>query len=269
MAVNVTLKRKQGGSWVEMHPETILDQISDLSALGRAILDITPEAGVRFVQVNASGSPEEVTLLDATALKAALDAADLVHTHTSDEIFQGGTSLTDVLDAKADLSGGYILASQIPDYLFGGLRFVNTLTTDVAVESLVLEGNSDAERVGSFFAATNTVVLSTSAGHTMQAPGDEGDYIFPVTIEAGDWLVYLGSNNWAVVNNTYAVATSSSQGVVRLSTGTATTRSSLSASTSGLDVMDEKAVRNVMKDVHYASAEPTGLEGDLLFQGSF
>lgn len=276
--VDVKIRRYNSGTntWDVMHPETIVDQLSDASDVGKSLLTLSNPAGLRYFTVDGSGN---VSLIDATALKSSthLNAADKVHEHDTGDILDAqSNTLTTVLAGKADLSGGKILASQIPSYLFGGLKFASTVGANTTLEGLVssLIGSTDEQREGSFIIATADITLTTAAGHTIQAPGDEGDNVLPVDIEAGDWIVYLGSNNWAIKNNTYPVATVNTKGVVKLSAGTATSRSQLSSLTTdrGTRIMDESATRKVIRNLFYDSNTPqsnVSLAGDLWFEGSF
>ena len=123
------------------------------------------------------------------------------------------------------------------------------------------------EQVGLYLImGQDTIVTFTTT--SISGSGDEGEATSGLTLEAGDWLVYAGSNVWNVVNNTYRVASTVQNGVVKISTGTVTDRNSLSATSSGLKVIDEKALRSVLKDIYYGGS-PTGLTGDLWFDGTF
>jgi hypothetical protein len=272
--VDVKIRRYTGNGWDILHPETVVDQLLDTTAVGKSLLKLSNPAGTAFVKVDGTGN---VTLIDAATLKDSshLNAANKTHTHETDEISDGNSvNLTTIISRKADLENGFIKADQIPSYLFGGLKFSATVGANTTLEALVasLIGSTDQEREGSYIVATSDITLTSATGHTIQAPGDEGDNVLPVDIEAGDWIIYLGSNLWAIKNNTYPLATTSSKGVVQLSAGTATSRSQLSDSTSlrGTRVMDETATKKVIRNIFYQTGTtPTGLAGDLWFDGSF
>lgn len=270
---NVTLNRKGASGWDQLYPVTIVDQITDASTPAKNLLKATAPGADRFIKITGSGT---ISFIDATTLKSAteLNAADKVHGHETDDITDSNSNtLTTVLAGKADLSGGTILTSQIPTYLFGGLKYAGSISANSALENLTssLTGSTDDERKGSYLIASSNLTLSTASGHTVEAPGDEDDNVLPIDIEAGDWVIYLGSNNWAIKNNTYPDATTTTKGVVKLSAGTATSRSQLSDSTvnRGHRVMDEVAVKKVVRDIFYQSGTPTGATGDIWFQGSF
>lgn len=270
---NVTLNRKGAGGWDQLYPVTTVDQITDASTPAKNLLKAAAPGADRFIKVTSSGT---ISFIDAATLKGAteLNAADKNHGHETDDITDANSdTLTTVLAGKADLSNGKILTSQIPTYLFGGLKYSNSISANSALENLVssLTGSTDEERKGSYLIASSNLTLSTAAGHTVEAPGDEDDNVLPIDIEAGDWVIYLGSNNWAIKNNTYPDATTTTKGVVKLSAGTATSRSQLSDLTTnrGLRVMDEAAVKKVVRDIFYSSTTPSGATGDIWFQGTF
>jgi hypothetical protein len=261
--VNVTLRRFNGTTWDILYPKTTIDQITDLSTVGTSLLNKDNPTVDSFIRINQNGSVDYRT---ATQLKTDIDAADAVHTHAQSEI----TGLTAALGLKADLVNGKIVSSQIPDFLFGGLRFINAKSGAVTLSTIYgeINGATDAEKVGGYFVASNDITVSLGT-HTI-AFGDDGDETANNTvIEKGDWLVYAGSQEWAVVNNTYRLATTSSRGIVALSFGDNTLRSQLSNTSDGTKVMDERALKTVMKDVFYQASTPTGATGDLWFEGTF
>lgn len=296
--VNITLKRFDGNDWVTMHPATELAQIIDATATGRNLASLNTVGAERFIKIGTCSIPIHKTqvacegadgvwdnagiaLLDSTALLTAIDAAPSNHGHEIVDV----TGLEDALNDKADLTepGGVIVSSQIPEFLFSGLRFVETISTNTTLESLkstYLTQTLDKEKAGGYFIATAPVSITFTTetmaygddGYiTNQATGEQGsENTSGLTLEIGDWLVYQGGGEWGVVNNTYRVASQDFQGIVSISNTGATLRSQLSGTSSGLKVMDEKTVKDVMKDILYASSEPgTGQTGDLLFQGTF
>jgi hypothetical protein len=265
--VNVKLRRYNGAGWDVLYPKTTVDQIVDLSAVGTSLLNKANPTATSFVQIATNGGTSYLT---ASQLKTAIDAADAVHQHTIADINQDATTLQQELDLRADLVNGKIVSTQIPDFLFGGLRFIDALSGAQTLSTIFssINGATDAEKVGGYFVASGDITV-TLGTHTI-AYGDDGDETSNSTvIEKGDWLVYAGSQEWAVVNNTYRKATAGSRGIVSLSLGTIAVRSGLSSTTDGDKVMDEKAVKTVMKEIFYQSATPTGATGDLWFEGTF
>lgn len=286
------------GDWDTLYPQTTVDQIKlntsgdALSTFTENILKVTNATvtGVgadSFVKTSTGGA---LTFLTGSGLRSAIGAAPTVHTHTQAQI----TNLVSDLADKADLNtSGVIPASQIPDYLFGGLKYAGTALINASTDTLeellsAIDLNlslgaspTSNQRKGAYFVAVPATgeTLGFGSSHRLIS-GDEGDTTSAVELEAGDWIVYVGygdtnsagsdKHEWAIVNNTYKNAgTGNVLGVVALSAGTATTRAALSSTgPSELRVMDEKAVRTVMKDIFYGGS-PSGETGDLWFEGTF
>ena len=298
-AVKIRKKNSStAGDWDTLYPQTTVDQIKlntsgdALSTFTENILKVsntdTADPGANsFVQTSTAGA---LDFLTGSQLRIAIGAAPTVHTHTFEQILDGATELPDVLADKADLNtSGVIPASQIPDYLFGGLKYAGTALINASTDTLeellsAIDLNlslgaspTSNQRKGAYFVAlpVGGEVLEFGSSHILIA-GDEGDTTSSVELEAGDWIVYIGYNTstskheWAIINNTYRNAgTGNVLGVVALSAGTATTRAALSSTgPSELRVMDEKAVRTVMKDIFYGGT-PSGETGDLWFEGTF
>jgi len=265
--VNVTLRRFNGTSWDILYPKTTVDQITDLSTVGTSLLNKANPTVNSFIRINQNGSVDYRT---AAELKVDIDAADAVHGHIIGDV----TGLQDELNGKANLSGGKIVSSEIPDFLFSGMRFIDTASSGDTMTSLLSEinGSQDKEKKGGYFVVTGdfTLVSGTNTALTV-AYGDDGTEIgASVAVEQGDWIVYAGNDDFAIVNNTYRVATTSANGIVRLSAGTNTLRSQLSSTSNGEKVMDEKAVKTVIKDLFYQASTPvSGQTGDLWFEGTF
>lgn len=289
--VNVRIKRKlSGAGWDTLFPETTVDQIKlntsgdALSAFTDNILKVenadVPSSSNSFVKVSTSGG---VSFRTPTQFIGDIGAAPAVHNHTQAQV----TNLTTTLNGKADLVSGKVASSQIPDYLFSGLKFAriagdngHTALSDLKDDIDAAFGSStDLQREGGYFVANVDFTLTAGTGsHTVIGGGDEGDASLPIDLEKGDWIVYIGyntstsSNEWSIVNNTYRLAEENGvTGIVSLSPGTIETRAGLSATSNGEKVMDEYAVRKVMKDIFYTSNEAnlTGVEtGDLAFVSS-
>ena len=143
---------------------------------------------------------------------------------------------------------GKLKSELLPSYILGGMRFCGTLDLSNGgnlrdyLESYINSDNRDLAK-GSYFIVTQggTVEQDTGEpdlnGYVINSPGDEGEFYPTTTLEAGDWIVYQEYTakdsyyifEFAVVNNTYADATVSKKGIVRLATeqdgidGTSTT----------------------------------------------
>ena len=270
--VDVTLRRFNGTDWDFLFPKTTVDQITDKSVVGGKLLKATSPNANSFIQIDDAGN---VSFIGATTLKTLLQASSIGHTHPTSQI----TGLDTALSGKADLTepGGVILSTQIPQFLFSGLRFINSKSGTVTTATLKgeISGDTEAGKTGGYFVATAPMTITLSSGHSIVYGGDDGGETATGTIlEKGDWFVYAGNNTWSVVNNTYRLANKNSRGVVSLSAGTATLRSQLdnTALGDGTKVVDESALKKVMKDIFYQSTLPSAGQaatGDLLFQGTF
>lgn len=296
-SVNVRIKRRGSSSWDSLFPETTVDQIknnsgSALSDFTTNILEASNPSADSFIKVtsgNDANNPGAITFRTASQTRSDIGAAEATHSHGQSEI----TNLATTLSGKADLdSNDKILSSQIPDYLFSGLKFAGTTaggTDENGLDELLQDiddafnlgsSPSSAQRQGGYFIVTTQFTIAGATGHRilMYDDGTTDD----ATVEAGDWIVYIGygdengansdAHEWAIINNTYRTATSGALGVVKLSDAASTTRSALSNTENAQLVMDEKAVRTVMKHIFYESSEgnSTGaLQGDLLFEGTY
>jgi len=289
--INVRIKRRNASNWDSLFPETTVDQLkadtsgTALSTFTTNILGASNPSAVSFIKVGTNGS---ITFREAADLRSDIGAAPTSHDHTQAQV----TNLVSDLADKADLTtGGLIQASQIPDYLFSGMKFAGTTaggSSEDTLEELLTLANTalgsttNQQREGAYFVVTTGFTLTHANTAHRLLVGDEGDADASVVLEAGDWIVYIGygdqnsagsdRHEWAIINNTYRNAEVNVSGVVALSGGTTTTRAGLSSTSSGLKAMDEKAVRTVMKHIFYESSESnasTALAGDLLFEGTY
>ena len=302
MPAVIIKRRNNSGGWDFLYPQTTVDQIK-LNTSGDALSNfssnilqvsnatVTGVGASSFVQVGTNGA---LSFLTGTELRQAIGASSTGHTHTQSQI----TNLVSTLADKADLNGdGVIPASQIPDYLFSGLKFAGVAEVDGTAPDLdtleemlsAIDVNlslgaspTSAQRQGGYFVVGGTSNLTLTFGTTHRLiTGDEGATASGLTLEPGDWIVYIGygdqlsagsdKHEWAIINNTYKSAGSGSDlGIVGLSAGTATTRAGLSSTgPSAIRVMDEKAVRTVMKDIFYGGTPTSPAVGDLWFDGTF
>lgn len=131
--------------------------------------------------------------------------------------------------ATLDISGK-VPYSQLPAAITGGLKYKSALTANTDLDTLGAIFSTQTDAQGSYWIATADIDLTSTAYSTVLAPGDEGDSSFPITIEAGDWVVLSGwAENayvFAIVNNTYNNATDAAKGVVTLSSITTLTSAS-------------------------------------------
>jgi hypothetical protein len=212
----ITLKRvtNTDGTAVELYPTTTLDQIiSEGTGANNTDESLSAYLSSTYVPQSQKGAASGVATLDS--------------------------------DSK-------LTASQIPDYLLGGLNFEGALTStnaDTEAELATLldtvyqargEDNLDA-MVGSYWVANGTITQNISmqgeeAGSTgrwwaaeSNANMEEGQGATAdnITLEAGDWLVIQGVSgsgtqqspytvDFVVVNNTYKTSGTNTYGIVRL-----------------------------------------------------
>lgn len=188
------LLRSNGNSYDTLYPKTIIAQVDGLS--------------------------------DALAAKVSTSAL-------------GAISGVATLDSNKELT-----ASQIPSWLLNGQpKPMGALAENKIMAQLVAtitnymtaHGITDANTLaGSYFIVEGNIQLDwTNAAYPAPryylSPGDEGDESAPVDLEKGDMVVlksYLPANvgaseseqwNFFVINNSYALATSGSPGIVTLS----------------------------------------------------
>lgn len=196
--IDVTLKRYNGATVDELYPTTHIGQIytdNTETTLLSTYLDNT------FINVDQLGVANGVATLDSNAK---------------------------------------LLESQLPTYLFGGMEFEgnvaleNGKTVDNIMATVVNPDPAQPNKlyaVGQYLQVSTTGVLDQGVTWTgtVLPPGDEGDYTFPITLEAGDWIVVNAIDfdaeaqtpaptvTFAIVNNTYEFASTTQRGIVRLS----------------------------------------------------
>lgn len=268
---NVKIKIRNGSGWEQIHPETNLSQIVDMTPGGRNIASLANPTTTGLVKLEANGTASITAMAN---IREEIGAAATTHPHVQSHI----DGLVSALAGKADLSGGKIISTQIPDWIIGGLKFVSpavsgaTLTLDATFRSTygMTDDIATKGRYVIISAASCTVTLT--ANHIVTT-GDEGVTGSGIILEQGDWIVYRGKNGgnyeFDVVNNNYQVASTEATGVVQLSSGVVTSRGGLSASSDPTKVMDEFAVRQVLKGIYYESSEAavsSPLQNDLLFE---
>lgn len=163
------------------------------------------------------------------------------------------------------LSNGKLSEDLMPSFVMSGMRFAGTLSVGGAVKTTLEDSAGgfidDNKYEGQYFIATADITLTASTGWTCAAPGDEGDYIFPISIEAGDWVILKSVNadgslvEIAILDNDFELATTSKAGLMSSSDkskldGIAAsannyshpTQSAISVDTTGAEVIDQLVV---------------------------
>lgn len=183
--IDVTLKRYNGTDYDQILPTTHLGQIYTDSTLTENLGDFLDDTYINVDQIGAAGGLA-------------------------------------TLDANQKLT-----ISQLPTGITGGLKFRSALSVDTDLDTLGALYTVAEDAQGSYWIATADIVLTSTANSTVLEPGDEGDFTPPINIEAGDWVVL---SNWAendytfaIINNTYQNATTTENGIVKLSDATTVT----------------------------------------------
>jgi len=209
-AANITIKKKTGVSeYTELYPTTIISQVSGL----QTALD-------GKISTTARGAANGV---------ASLDSAGLIPANQLGTWVRGGIKIAGTMGQEANNTLGELIE---------------------ALESIITNSSGVVQReelVGYAFVAANDfeLTLGTLPTNTVNFginPGDEGDTNLPITFETGDILMvsnYVFTSpdhnySFAVINNTYGVATTSSSGIVQLSNSTSTATTGNNVVTDGI-----------------------------------
>ena len=188
---NIQIKRYNGSAWDALYPKTTAENIISGT-------------------LNAARIP---SLAASKITSGTFDAARIPN-----------------LDASK-ITTGTISVSRLPASVIGGMQFAGSIDlnglTGKTVDDL---GTAGLSAPGDYLivSADGEFKQGTTITATVAAPGDEGDSTFPISLEAGDWIVLTdsdGNNNTydiAIVNNTYRDATTGTKGIVELATNAET-----------------------------------------------
>lgn len=178
--INITLKRYNGTDNDVLLPTTVFDQIFTDDTFS---VNLNTHLQANYIPLTQKGAINGVAPLDGTS--------------------------------KID-------PSYLPAAIFGGLKFQGSLNTNTDLAGLVT--SVEVEDEGRFWIAAQNLTLTDSSGNVaFPTYGDEGDNTLPITIEAGDWVVLTVVDNdtpqyeFAIVDNDYTLASSTTEGVVKLS----------------------------------------------------
>jgi hypothetical protein len=112
---------------------------------------------------------------------------------------------------------------------------------DFLMDNNIAASPTDADE-GKYIVVTTGGVLSSNTApteHSVLPPGDEGDYTFPVTLEAGDIIILnnvsgtLPYYEWGILQQTFTDATTETKGIVKLHDDYTTDGGSTTAATGG------------------------------------
>jgi|LSQX01.1.fsa_nt_gb hypothetical protein len=158
-----------------------------------------------------------------------------------------GTNYNEVIHLKTSVAmveglldeNNKINASLLPSFVFGGMRFVTTIDDDTDLATLHNYFNTFVTNNGGSIRGCYAIIgsgpsfITISEGYEIW--GEEGagtsETSGQVTIEVNDWLICISDDGktWAIINNTYQDATTTTRGIVKLATeqdginGTSTT----------------------------------------------
>lgn len=130
-----------------------------------------------------------------------------------------------------------IKTALLPTFLIGGMKYIGAINSNMATETLLGEIDTWLDATGGdktdhnffkgkyFVITTNGIKITpnqdTTPKHYFIAPDDSSSSGVSAqqTLEAGDWVVYNhydDAHYWAIMNNKYGDATSTTKGVVKL-----------------------------------------------------
>jgi hypothetical protein len=178
-------------------------------------------------------------------------AAPNAHTHAISDV----TGLQTAIDARIPLtqkgaasgvvplnSSSKIDETYLPNFIFGGMRYIGSISGNTTAESLLdaaqtYIASNGGTVSGCYFIVSGTVTVTITGGvdtnngvsHTFTSGpfnmiGEEGDNNFDtIDLEPGDWIVINDTwgpyfsvtyQRWSVVNNTYALVTTTDPGIM-------------------------------------------------------
>jgi hypothetical protein len=210
--LDITIKRKVGASYDVLYPTTVIGQVVGLQTALDAKINTT-----------ARGAANGVAPLDSS-------------------------SKVPVANLPAFITGagrGFYLVGTI-----GGTASLSAATTGLVAQLVALSGGDYENMYGYFWVCASTTTLSwtdqTTLGpvyrYHVLTPGDEADSTSPVTLEAGDIVVFTKYSDTAgdlddeeftfsIINNTYNAASDTVPGIATLSDGNGGILTGLTGST--------------------------------------
>ena len=197
------------------------------------------------------------------------------------------TAAQNIFNAASDTaifdSNDKIKPAYLPDAVFDSLYFYGTISasttqsTSLADSAITNAASLGRSALGYYWVASATtlgLILNTPTAvqigsiwyTTVAEPSEEGISAATggVTLEIGDWVVITGISGagtsgspyavrFAVVNNTYALATTSVDGIVRLSSQTTY------ANLAGNNVVTDGRLKTLIDNANFAGASHTHL----------
>jgi hypothetical protein len=195
---DITLKRKTSSGTDNLHPTTTWTQVND--------------------------KPTTFTPTAHTHTKS--DITDFAHTHTLSDITDSNTLAPKASPALTGTPTAPTAANSTNTTQIATTAFVTNKLAGIGGGGLNFEGTIDLSGIGGkngddlasagltaagdYLIVSGTGVINNDGSPlvtlSVQAPGDEGDSTLPVTLETGDWIVYVsGSGSTmtvSIINNT-------------------------------------------------------------------
>jgi hypothetical protein len=199
--LDITIRRRNGAGYDVLHPTTIISQVTGLQTALDAKINTSARGAANGVAPLDSGSKVPLANLPAFITGAGR---------------------------------GFYLVGTI-----SGTASLSDASTGLVAQLVALAGGDYENMYGYFWVASATTTLSwtdqTTLGPTYQyhvlSPGDEGDSTSPVTLEAGDVVVFTKYSDiagdgddqqftFSIINNAHQLADTNVDGIVRLSDAT-------------------------------------------------
>ena len=147
-----------------------------------------------------------------------------------------GTNYNEVIHLKTSVAlveglldgNDKIKASLLPSFVFGSMRFVATIDEDTDLATIHSYFNTFVTNNGGSIRGCYAIIgsgpsfITISEGYEIW--GEEGagtsETSGQVAIEVNDWLICISDDGktWAIINNTYRDATTTTKGIVKLAT---------------------------------------------------
>jgi hypothetical protein len=186
--------------------------------------------GSADITITANPNAHTHAIADVTGLQTAIDARIPLTQ-------KGAASGVVPLNASSKIEETYL-----PNFIFGGMRYIGAIGGNTTAENLldsaqIYIASNGGTVSGCYFIISGTATITITGGvdtnngvtHTFSSgpfsmTAEEGDNVFDtIDLEPGDWFVINDTwgpyfsvtyQRWSVVNNTYALVTTSAPGIM-------------------------------------------------------